>query len=57
MDRREQIVDVVHIDGAHGGNLENFSFERAFSAVDDETALAKPLSERFELEPIGEKHA
>ena len=37
----QEVIDVRDADGPHCGDLESQILERAFSAVDDETAFAE----------------
>ena len=53
----EQVLDIRVLDIAHGGDLEDFVCERAFSAVDDEAAQSECFAEFGEVHAFWEANA
>lgn len=54
LDGADEGFDIVERDGAHGGDLENAVGERAFSAVDDEPAVAEGGAQEVKAGAVGE---
>ena len=50
----EQILNILNLDGAHCGDLEDLTHEWTFSAVDDEAALTEVFAQGTKIDMIGE---
>ena len=56
VDGIDEIVDIAAIDVTHGGNLEDFISEWAFSAIDDKITFSQGIAESVEIHVFWEAY-